>query len=265
MESPVAFLIVYAVCANGANTAVHAVEGNFGRAEVNLAMPSVATLVLRRANKRLEPQSLLSPKGVPWLRGMPNWGTEALTFAVDEGGRRFESRNRAPEAVKRTADGLTLLGVVLTHGHFDHVEGLGGLKQATGAPILLHRDDLPLVQGMRAQGALFGLNVGDAPAPDRFVVEGEEIRFGGHVLKVLHTPGHSRGSVSLPIDRSVFVGDLLFAGSIGRTDLAGGDYDTLIDSVRRKIFTLPDDTRVYPGHGPATTVGYEKRTNPFFR
>lgn len=157
------------------------------------------------------------------------------------------------------------VAIVATHGHFDHVEGLAGMKEATGAPILLHRDDLPLVQGMRGQGALFGIQVGDAPPPDRFVADGDEIRFGAHALKVLHTPGHSRGSVSLAIDGHVFVGDLLFAGSIGRTDLAGGDYDTLIDSVRQKIFTLPDATRVYPGHGPATTVGYEKRTNPFFR
>lgn len=160
---------------------------------------------------------------------------------------------------------LKPVAIVATHGHFDHVEGLGPLKAATGAPILLHRDDLPLVQGMRTQAALFGIKVGDAPPPDRFIDEGDQIRFGAHALKVLHTPGHSRGSVCLAADRGVFVGDLLFAGSIGRTDLAGGDYDTLIDSVRTKIFSLPDDTRVYPGHGPTTTVGVEKRMNPFFR
>ncbi|MBI5017673.1 MAG: MBL fold metallo-hydrolase [Deltaproteobacteria bacterium] len=160
---------------------------------------------------------------------------------------------------------LKAVAIVATHGHFDHVEGLGGVKRATGAPILAHRADLPLIQGLTGQGLLFGIKVEAAPAPDRFLADGETIPFGSKALTVLHTPGHSPGSVSLLVDKSVFVGDLLFAGSIGRTDLSGGDYDTLIASVRSKIFTLPDDTTVYPGHGPATTVGREKRTNPFFR
>jgi glyoxylase-like metal-dependent hydrolase (beta-lactamase superfamily II) len=160
---------------------------------------------------------------------------------------------------------LKPVALVATHGHFDHVEGLAGMKRATGAPILVHQGDLPLIQGMTGQGLLFGIKVEAAPPPDRFLQEGEKIAFGNHALTVLHTPGHSLGSVSLLIDKKVFVGDLLFAGSIGRTDLSGGDYDTLIDSVRSKIFSLPDDTTVYPGHGPATTVGTEKRTNPFFR
>lgn len=159
---------------------------------------------------------------------------------------------------------LKAVAVVATHGHFDHVEGLAAMKRATGAPILAHKGDLPLIQGMTTQGLLFGIKVEAAPPPDRFLEEGETIPFGRHALTVLHTPGHSPGSVSLLADKKVFVGDLLFAGSIGRTDLSGGDYDTLIASVRSKIFTLPDDTTVYPGHGPATTVGVEKRTNPFF-
>lgn len=160
---------------------------------------------------------------------------------------------------------LKPVALVATHGHFDHVEGLAGMKRATGAPILVHKADLPLIQGMTTQGLLFGIKVEAAPPPDRFLEEGEKIPFGNHALSVVHTPGHSQGSVSLLIDKKVFVGDLLFAGSIGRTDLSGGNYDILIGSVRSKIFTLPDDTTVYPGHGPATTVGVEKRTNPFFR
>ena len=160
---------------------------------------------------------------------------------------------------------LKAVAAVATHGHFDHVEGLASFKRATGAPILVHKADLPLIQGMTNQGLLFGIRVEAAPPPDRFLEEGDKVAFGKHALKVIHTPGHSLGSVSLAVDKAVFVGDLLFAGSIGRTDLQGGDYDTLIRSVREKIFTLPDDTVVYPGHGPETTVGMEKRTNPFFR
>lgn len=160
---------------------------------------------------------------------------------------------------------LKPVAILATHGHFDHVEGLAGMKRATAAPIYVHKGDLPLIQGMTTQGALFGIQVEQAPPPDHFLAEGDTIRFGGYTLSVVHTPGHSQGSVCFKMDKKVFVGDLLFAGSIGRTDLGGGDYATLIRSVEEKIFTLPDDTVVYPGHGPETTVGIEKRTNPFFR
>ncbi|WP_025322823.1 MBL fold metallo-hydrolase [Deferrisoma camini] len=159
---------------------------------------------------------------------------------------------------------LKPVAIVATHGHFDHVEGLAGMKRATGAPVCVHPDELPLLKGLPGQGLLFGMRVEAAPEPDVLLEEGQTIPFGSFALSVLHTPGHSPGSVSLVVDKKVFVGDLLFAGSIGRTDLQGGDYDTLIRSVREKIFTLPDDTVVYPGHGPATTVATEKRTNPFF-
>lgn len=167
---------------------------------------------------------------------------------------------RALEARK-----LNPTAILATHGHFDHVEGLASLKRAIGTPIYLHQGDLPLVQGMTGQGLLFGVRVEAAPAPDRLLEEGDRVAFGTLSLEVLHTPGHSLGSVSYLIDKSVFVGDLLFAGSIGRTDLQGGDYQTLLQSVRTKIFTLPDDTVIYPGHGPASTVATEKRTNPFFQ
>ena len=163
------------------------------------------------------------------------------------------------------AAGLKAVAILATHGHFDHVEGLAQLKQAVGAPVYMHRDDLPLVRDMSNQGAMFGMQVQQAPDPDHYVVEGDTVAFGSLRLEVLHTPGHSLGSVCYRIDEQVFVGDLLFAGSIGRTDLAGGDYATLLRSVREKIFTLSDATTVYPGHGPATTVGAEKRSNPFFQ
>ncbi len=163
------------------------------------------------------------------------------------------------------ARGLKTVAILATHGHFDHVEGLASLKRATGAPVHVHRGDLPLIQGMTGQGLLFGVRIEAAPHPDVFLEDGDTVSFGPYTLQVLHTPGHSPGSVSYLLDKSVFVGDLLFAGSIGRTDLQGGDYDTLLRSVRTRIFTLPDDTVVYPGHGPATSVSTEKRTNPFFR
>lgn len=172
----------------------------------------------------------------------------------------------APVIVRRVTDlGLDIVAIIATHGHFDHVEGLAGVKSKIAAPIMVHPDDIPLIKGMRSQGALFGIAVSEAPPPDRLLKDGDEIPFGNRTAKIIHTPGHSPGSVSVLVGNHVFVGDLLFAGSIGRTDLMGGDYDTLINSVTSRIFTLPAETVVHPGHGPDTKVGIEKRTNPFFR
>lgn len=184
---------------------------------------------------------------------------EKKAIIIDPGGD-------APVIVRRVNDlGLDVVAVIATHGHFDHVEGLAGIKEKIDAPILVHPEDIPLIKGMRSQGALFGINVSDAPPPDRLLKDGDEIHFGSLTAKIMHTPGHSPGSVSVLVGNDVFVGDLLFAGSIGRTDLMGGDYDTLINSVQTRIFTLPPETVVHPGHGPDTKVGFEKRTNPFFR
>lgn len=172
----------------------------------------------------------------------------------------------APVIAKRIKDrGYDVTAILATHGHFDHVEALSGVKDAVDAPIMVHPEDIPLIKNMKNQGALFGIRVTEAPPPDNFLADGDEIKFGSLTIKVLHTPGHSRGSVCFLVDGHLFAGDLLFQGSIGRTDLAGGDYETLINSVLTKVFTLPDDTVVHPGHGPDTTVGREKRTNPFFR
>jgi hydroxyacylglutathione hydrolase len=161
-------------------------------------------------------------------------------------------------------DRLRLVYIINTHGHFDHTMVNGQLKKVTGASLVIHRLDAPMILNQAAQGSMWGVKLENSPPPDLYVEEGDEITFGDIRLKVLHTPGHSPGGISLVTDRMVFVGDALFAGSIGRTDFPGGDSDGLIRNVREKIFPLGDDVVVYPGHGPRTTVGEERKTNPFF-
>lgn len=160
--------------------------------------------------------------------------------------------------------GLAAEKILLTHGHFDHVGAVALLREKTGAPVYVHPDDVEQMLGARRQGMLFGLSIQDPTKPDHLVVDGDTVPFGGREFRVAHTPGHTAGCVCYITGGMAFVGDLIFAGSIGRTDLPGGSYDTLIESVRKQIFTLPEDTVLFPGHGPATTVGEEMRTNPFF-
>ncbi|MCH7847354.1 MAG: MBL fold metallo-hydrolase [Planctomycetes bacterium] len=155
--------------------------------------------------------------------------------------------------------------VLLTHAHLDHVEGLGLVRDYTDAPIYLHAEDRPLLDALPAQAAMFGLTVPEVPPPDEELSDGDHFRFGESTFEVVHTPGHSPGHVILRAveDGFVLVGDLVFAGSIGRTDLPGGDYRALFESIRKHVLTLPDDTRLYSGHGPETTVGHERIGNPF--
>ena len=161
-------------------------------------------------------------------------------------------------------DKLHCVYIINTHGHFDHTGDNKRLKEVTGAKLIIHRADAPMILDQGSSGSLWGMEVEDSPPPDLYVGEGDLISFGDISLRVLYTPGHSPGGISLLSDKMVFVGDTLFAGSIGRTDLPGGDYETLIRNVREKIFPLGDDVVIYPGHGPKTTVGRERRSNPFF-
>ena len=162
---------------------------------------------------------------------------------------------------------LNLKYILCTHSHFDHISGNYDLKEATDADILIHKNEADNITCISSSAMFFGINVKNSPPADRLLKEGDIITVGDEiVLKTLHTPGHSAGSCSFLLEGMpvVFVGDTLFAGSIGRTDLPGGDFNTLINSVRTKLFTLPDNFTAYPGHGPETTIGYEKKYNPFF-
>jgi hydroxyacylglutathione hydrolase len=158
---------------------------------------------------------------------------------------------------------LTVRHILLTHGHFDHIGAVAALQKATGALVHAHRDDLDLIQHAPAQAAFFGLPATEPFTVDSFVADGDEIVWGSLAATVLATPGHSPGSVCYLVDKNVFVGDTLFSRSIGRTDLFGGNYDQLLRSIKEILMTLPDDVTVYSGHGPKTTIGREKKYNPF--
>jgi glyoxylase-like metal-dependent hydrolase (beta-lactamase superfamily II) len=163
------------------------------------------------------------------------------------------------------AEGWTLRAIWLTHAHLDHVAGVSAMRAATGAPVWLHADDRRLYDHVPDQARMYGFTLDKLAPPDREFREGEPAVVGGLAFDVLHTPGHSRGSVSLAGYGVVFVGDVLFAGSVGRSDLPGGDADALRASIRDKLYALPDETVVHSGHGPATTIGAEARANPFVR
>jgi hydroxyacylglutathione hydrolase len=178
----------------------------------------------------------------------PAWSGKALfDFVADEG--------LQPEVL------------LLTHAHFDHIAGAAALARLSGAPLMAHPDSRPLLQQAALHAQAWGFDIESAPDLDGELADGQVIEVGTLRLQVIYTPGHAPGHVSFyePTAKAVFDGDVLFNGSIGRADLPGGNYPQLLRSIRDKLLTLPDDTTVYSGHGPATTIGHERRSNPFLR
>lgn len=165
------------------------------------------------------------------------------------------------------AQNLTLKGIINTHAHIDHIFGIPFLMDQYGLSFGMHEKDMPVLAGARGAAMLFGFEIKEIPQPGYFIKEGEPLMLGEDELEVRLTPGHSPGSIVFysAADGWLIGGDVLFAGSIGRTDLPGGNHQTLLDSIRTQLFTLPDAVTVYPGHGPATTIGAEKRSNPFMQ
>ena len=162
-----------------------------------------------------------------------------------------------------TRHGLKVVAVINTHGHFDHTGGNQRIVTETGAGLLIHELDAPMLARAVDTAAMFGLTAENSPPPSRFLTEGEFVAFGEYRLRVLHTPGHTLGGCSLHLEGMVFTGDTLFADSVGRTDFPGGSSVALGKSIREKLLILPDDTVVYPGHGPSTTIGRERKHNPY--
>lgn len=160
---------------------------------------------------------------------------------------------------------LDVTRIINTHCHIDHVGGNAGVKEATGAPLSCPEGEVVLLQNIEQQGSMFGMQVPPSPDPDSFIQAGDVVEVGGVRLDVRSAPGHSPDHIVLVGDGFVIGGDVLFQGSIGRTDLPGGNYETLIHSIKTQMLTLPDETVVYSGHGPETTIGVERATNPFLQ
>ena len=156
-----------------------------------------------------------------------------------------------------------ITAILNTHAHFDHIAANAAVKKGTGAPLIAPKDDSPFMAQAHVSARMYGLEVDPSPEADRLLVDGDTVPLGDVTIKMISTPGHTPGGATFVTPIGIFPGDSLFAGSIGRTDLPGGDYDTLINSIRNRILLLDDETPVYPGHGPATTVGRERDHNPF--
>ena len=186
--------------------------------------------------------------------------TSRQGIVVDSGG----DGAKIIAAVERL--GVKIDHIISTHGHFDHIGANRELLQHFGARYLIHAADVPMLERATDVARAYGMQGENSPQPDKLLTDGLEIDFGLHRLKVLHTPGHTQGGCCLYLEKEklIITGDTLFADSIGRTDLPGGSHEQLLESIRTKLFTLPDDVTAWPGHGPETTIGHEKRYNPYF-
>lgn len=197
---------------------------------------------------------------------LPNGPFMVNSFLVVNGKKGFfldPGSGIKPLIVKAVSEELEIEAIIATHGHIDHIDGVNKVKEKFNVPFYANNLDMELIQTVQMQARMFGVPDPGRVIPDKNLPLDGEIQIAGLTLELYHTPGHSRGSVSIKIDNTLFSGDTLFNFSIGRTDLPGGNYEVLISSIRDKIFTLPDDTRVLSGHGPETTVGREKKMNPF--
>jgi len=191
--------------------------------------------------------------------------SEKDCWIVDPGMYEASEHELVTEFISR--EGLTPRAIMNTHTHTDHIFGVQAMKERYSIPFLAHRDDLPVLQNAAASAQLFGFTMPDSPSPDGYITAGEPLMLGNDLLEVRFTPGHSPGSIVFYSAAYGWVisGDVLFYQSIGRSDLPGGNHETLLQSIRTEMFSLPDATKVFPGHGPATTIGFEKAHNPFMK
>ena len=201
-----------------------------------------------------------------WSRELGEFGTNCYIVACPETGESAVIDPGSPDPwvlATLREHGLKPSRIILTHGHLDHIGGVADVKAATGARVAVHGADAPMLTDPMLNGsAYFGMPV-TAPAPDQLLRDGDQLQVGNLTFQVIHTPGHTPGGICLYTPGHLIAGDTLFAGSIGRTDLAGGDYHALIQSIRTRLLPLSADTVVYPGHGPTTTIGDEAEYNPF--
>jgi hydroxyacylglutathione hydrolase len=184
---------------------------------------------------------------------------------IDPGCNDLQEQKELTDYIEKNQ--LNPVNVLNTHCHIDHVLGCKFICEKYNIPLIAHKEDIILIQNALSFGSFFGLTVEQPPMPDKTIDEGESFTFGNTHLQIFHVPGHSSGSIALysASDRLVITGDVLFKNSIGRTDLPGGDYNTIITSIRTKLLTLPENVMVFPGHGPSTTIGDELNYNPFLK
>lgn len=180
---------------------------------------------------------------------------------IDENEAVLIDCSEAKTDILDALNNINLKYILLTHGHFDHILGINEMRQKTNAKVYIHKNDIPRMQETSAIMQTFGISGIDVPKADEFINDGDILKFGNTEIKILHTPGHTEGCVCYLINNTLFSGDTLFKDSVGRCDLPGGNFSKMSDSIKNILFKLDENTVVYPGHGPETTIGYEKKYN----